>query len=201
MKNKKLFRISDFTFPPIETHLGVSLFVIPSEVEESLVSPIIGKWKGFLHALRLVGMTKGFSLIELLFAMSFLTVIILGVVSLQTSNLAMMGGNNNRIQAHFLANQGAQIVKGVGYNAIQTACTATLPSASPCIKYINSSGYKIDDTSETINTLFNRSVEIDQTGLTNSYKVTVIVEWTDSTGEHLKKDNAHAEAKLIVSKP
>ena len=157
------------------------------------------------------GSSMGFSLIELIFAMSFLTIIILGVASLQTSNLAMMSGNNNQIQAHFYANQGLQIVKALGYTAIQSVCTP--PPTEPCymvIKPPSSGNYSLEkkqNSPEEIDTIpFERIIKAESAGLTNAYKVTAMIEWTDSTGEHREKEgtetvNGHVQAKLIISKP
>ena len=157
------------------------------------------------------GSSMGFSLIELIFAMSFLTIIILGVASLQTSNLAMMSGNNNQIQAHFYANQGLQIVKALGYTAIDDICKT--PPSTPCNMTIeppsggNYSLKKKNGTPEKIDTIpFERTIKAESDKLTNAYKVTAMIEWTDSTGEHREKEgdktvNGHVQAKLIISKP
>jgi len=137
-------------------------------------------------------MNSGFSLVELIFAVMMLTVIVFGVLKLQTSNLALSNTQNNELQAHFLANQGAEIVKAIGYGDF---CD---PDAT-CYKKLDISGdpYTInlatDETDmETIDTIFSRNLYMDKDGLTNAYKATVIVKWTDSTGEHT------AEAKRII---
>ena len=148
---------------------------------------------------------RGFSLIELIFAMSFLPIILLGVVSLQTSNLAMMSGNNNRIQAHFYAQQGIQIVRAIGYSAINTNCPLNKPPVT-CSMIINQDSVSGDYSlksgiSEKVDTIpFERSIKAEYDGLVNAYKVTAEIEWEDSTGKHLYADEAHVQAKLIVSK-
>lgn len=154
----------------------------------------------------------GFSLIELVFAMMFLTIIILGVVSLQTSNLAMLNGQKNQIQAHFLAIQGVQIVKGLGKSAI------TCGDPARCFKGIVEGGsYSLSNLPEVPNPTgttvtvgnqeFQRKIQIisDNTNLPNAYKIRSIVEWTDSTGPHSMRDpvtdeiiNSHVETDLIV---
>ena len=133
--------------------------------------------------------SKGFSLVELIFAVMMLTVIVFGVLKLQTSNLALSNTQNNELQAHFLANQGAEIVKALGTGVI--TCT---PTCTQYIKYTSSTKtYSLDGPSAESLDLFTRSVEISQDGLNPSaYKVTVLVEWTDSTGTHT------AEAKRII---
>lgn len=147
---------------------------------------------------------KGFSLIELVFAMSFLTFIIFGVVSLQSSNLAMMGRQNNQIQANLYANQGLQIIKGLGYdsNLYNNCKTSVCEKKIDCIstpktcELVNSSGQ--GDYEEIKGTVLERIVEIDSRGFTNAYLVTTYIEWEDATGEHRRADNAHVEAKRII---
>ena len=141
-------------------------------------------------------MRKGFSIIELVFAMSFLTIIILGVVSLQSGNLAMINRQNNQIQAHFYANQGIQILKAIGYDANLFGC-----SFNACKKKFE---FSLDEyglisqngTSETITgTIFERHVEIyPGNPLSDAYKATVFVDWVDSTGEH------QVSANIIIFK-
>jgi Tfp pilus assembly protein PilV len=143
----------------------------------------------------------GFSLIELVFAMLFLTIIVLGVVNLQSSNLAMMNGQKNQIQAHFLAKQGLQIVRSLG----SISCTPVSP-ATYCDKLIDA--YQLKDKTSgstdwekiTKGTAFQRRIRLTPTpeGLTVATKVTAIVEWDDSTGSHSFAQNSHVEASLIV---
>lgn len=151
----------------------------------------------------------GFSIIELVFAMMFLTIIILGVVSLQTSNLAMLNGQKNQIQAHFLAIQGAEIVKGLGINKINNnsvACRAAcyIPAEGPAEGPYDFVG---DPTNITEgNQTFQRKIQAVSmgAGVTDAYRIRSIVEWTDSTGRHAEKDldgttlNSQVETDLIV---
>ena len=159
---------------------------------------------------------SGFSIIELVFAMMFLTIIILGVVSLQTSNLGMMNGQKNQIQAHFLATQGAQIAKGLGYSSLPNCGTICSQKIILDESDINNKKYGLSaippETKEEIevgNQKFYRTIQILKPGpsMPNSAKVASIVEWTDSTGPHLKDEidpetlqpmNSHVEADLIV---
>ena len=127
---------------------------------------------------------KGFSIVELVFAMCFLTLIILGVVSLQSGNLAMINRQNNQIQANFYANQGVQILKSLGYDAGLFGC-----SGDSCKKKFEFSSDKYDlishaGTDEPIEPIYKRHVEIYPSDLNNAYKATVFVDWVDSTGEH-----------------
>jgi len=150
---------------------------------------------------------SGFSLIELMFAVVFLTIIVFGVIKLQTSNLVMSNAQNNAIQASFLANQGVEIVKAIGYSEF---CS----SGDTCYKQIsNPTGdtYVLADvTSENdmesiSDTPFERIIKFDKTDLTLAYKATSIVEWADNAGEHRRDvdgipplENGHAEANLII---
>ncbi len=115
----------------------------------------------------------GFSLIELLFAIVFITVIILGVVKLQTSNLTLSHTQKNTLQAHFLVSQGLEIVEGIGISSAGTY-------------YIDSgTDYSLGSSPETIDELYKRSVLVEtEASLPNAYKVTVTVSWEDSSGEH-----------------
>ena len=136
---------------------------------------------------------SGFSLIEVVFAMSFLTIIILGVITLQSSNLAMMNRQNNEIQAHFLANQGLKIVEAVG----------TSECANPqCYLDTSSNTYTLKDSNSIEllgeNDLFKRTISIEAITDETSCKVTAIIEWTDSTGPHTVIDGGHVEAKRII---
>jgi len=146
---------------------------------------------------------SGFSLIELMFAVVFLTIIVFGVIKLQTSNLVMSNAQNNAIQASFLANQGVEIVKALGKGAIDTVC----PSGSCTCKITKPANYDLDCSGGSYEDLdpFERTIEISNADLPGAYKVTSIVEWTDNAGEHRRDvdgipplENGHAEAKLII---
>ncbi|MBU0727686.1 hypothetical protein KKA95_03300 [Patescibacteria group bacterium] len=133
---------------------------------------------------------KGFSLIELVFTVFFLSVIIVGAVNLQTSGLRMGNSRSNEVEAHFLANQGAEVVEGLGTVGIAAQC-----SAPSCTCQITNFGiYNIDcmTVPEAIDTTFSRTIEISSGSLTNAYEITSIVEWEDSSGTHT------AEAKRII---
>ena len=91
----------------------------------------------------------------------------------------MMNRQNNEIQAHFYANQGLKIVEAIG----TSAC-----AVPPCTLYLKTDfdpytlvGNPIELVGE--NNLFTRTISI-EAGLDTSHKVTAIIEWTDSTGEH-----------------
>ncbi|MFH1410767.1 MAG: hypothetical protein ABIG80_04370 [Patescibacteria group bacterium] len=131
----------------------------------------------------------GFSLIELLFAMLFLSVIVFGVIKLQTSNLTLSNTKQLELKAYSYAAQGLEIADALG-KLVVSVCTA------PC--YLQNNGsYSIESSSaESIeNGLFERSFEHDETNLLNSASlVTMTVAWTDSSGEH------SASAKRIIFK-
>ena len=137
----------------------------------------------------------GFSLVELMFAVILLTVIVFGVVKLQTSNLALSNTQKNVLDAHFYANQGVEIVKAVGYSNF---CGGTYP----CDKYIkfDSGTYSLATTNadDPISSPFERIIKIEDVGLANAYKVTSIIEWTDSTGPHNETDGGAVTASAII---
>ena len=138
--------------------------------------------------------------------MMFLTIIILGVVSLQTSNLAMLNGQKNQVQAHFLAVQGAQIVKGLGYSAIgacpeSEGCFRGIVEGNPYTLSILSAGFNPPGITISVGTQdFQRKIKIENenASLSNAYKIRSIVEWEDSTGNHTLEENSHIETDLIV---
>ena len=139
---------------------------------------------------------QGFSLIELMFAIVFLTIIILGVVKLQTSNLVLSNTQNNQFKAYFWANQGIEIVEVLGVTEINSKC-----SLFPCDKYINKSGssYILGDTDNVIEAPFQRIIKIEQdANLPNAYKVTSIIEWSDNTGDHNLADGGAVTVKRII---
>ncbi len=125
---------------------------------------------------------RGFSLIELVFAMSFLTIIILGVISLQSANLAMMNRQKHEIQAHFYANQGLKIAEALGYADLDTDC----PSRT--CKFDNpDADYTVEDAGEDfelIDGLYDRLFTLDPAGLKDGFKAECKVTWTDGTGDH-----------------
>lgn len=145
----------------------------------------------------LISKNNGFSLIEVVFAMSFLTLIILGVINLQSSNLAMMNSQNNQMQADFYADQGAQILKAIGYMPELQTC-----SGEGCLKKFQ---FTLDrynlipkaGLDEIAGQIFGRYVEIDPSGLNNAYKATVVVEWSDSTSGSDEKHSVSSD--IIIS--
>lgn len=147
---------------------------------------------------------QGFSLIELVFSMFFLGVIILGVVNLQSSNLAIINLRNNQIQANLIANEGLQIIKGIGYTNIDNLYANICKTG--CAIRKNAGKYILNNsiTKEEIpGTIFERRLKIEDQDLVSAYKVIVYVEWDDSTGEHREKVNGktvngHVEAKAII---
>ncbi|MBN2306837.1 hypothetical protein JXD20_02530 [Candidatus Peregrinibacteria bacterium] len=125
----------------------------------------------------------GFSLIELLFAMLFLSVIVFGVIKLQTSNVTLSNTRQLELKAHSYAAQGLEILDAFGASVFPGDCVTTC--------YLeNSDSYSVSDDGKedlepdpvTLEPLFERSFTY--TSLTNAALVTMIVEWTDSAGEH-----------------
>ena len=114
--------------------------------------------------------------------MSFLTIIILGVITLQSSNMAMMNRQNNEIQAHFLANQGLKIVEAIGYTTLIANCPSKTCKIKP-----DGMDYDVENevsNPEEINGLFSRSFTLDSNDLTDAFKTEMKISWTDSTGKH-----------------
>ncbi len=131
----------------------------------------------------------GFSLIELLFAMLFMSIIVFGVIKLQTSNLTLSNTKQLELKAHSHATQGLEIVTALGKSDIGIKC----PSKT-C--YLKKNGqYEIKDGGgpELLEVdLFERSFEY--TDLLDSARfVTMTVGWTDSSGSH------SASVKRIIS--
>ncbi|MBU1018195.1 hypothetical protein KKA33_04170 [Patescibacteria group bacterium] len=130
--------------------------------------------------------------------MSFLTIIILGVVNLQSSNLVMMNRQNHEIQAHFYANQGLKIAEALGYNTLNTNCPADDPGDPNAIRncklqkvgdysviHVDVDGEGVVQEPEEIDELYYRSFTLDPAGLTDKgFKTEMKVAWTDGTGEH-----------------
>lgn len=123
----------------------------------------------------------GFSLIEVLFAMIFLSVIIFGVIKLQTSNLTLSNTQQNELKAHFYASQALEIAEAIGWVVI-SACGGdycTLNEAGDVYSLLPLGSETLDDG------LFSRTIEHDETDLTDASLVTAKVEWIDSSGDHL----------------
>lgn len=119
---------------------------------------------------------KGFSLVELLFAMALLSVVLVGVVNLQTSTLIMTDTDANEIQAHFLANEGLEIVTAIGKSGLAAGT-----------KYLNLAGgnYSLVDAPELPIGEFSRTLTIDSPAdLSGDFRVKSEITWTDATGDH-----------------
>ena len=121
--------------------------------------------------------TAGFSLIEVLFAMIFLSVIIFGVIKLQTSNLTLSNTQQNELKAHFYASQALEIVEALGL--------AEIWNCADCILKEDGNYELQNGGSETLDNLYSRSIEHDETDLIAASLVTAKVAWTDSSGDHL----------------
>jgi len=127
----------------------------------------------------------GFSLIELLFAMLFLSVIIFGVIKLQTSNLTLSNTKQLELKAHSYAGQALEIVSALGLGKVIT-CTD-----EPCFLEKDGDGYFVKNHSPSgpeflDGDLFQRTFERedDLVKLPGATLVTATVKWTDSAGAH-----------------
>ncbi len=139
----------------------------------------------------------GFSLIELLFAMLFLSIIVFGVIKLQTSNLTLSNTKQLELKAYSYATQGLEIVSALGYTELFTVCPGPASCTCEVAKVID---YKFSCTgsAEVIGAVeFERSFILESepggNALVNAYLVTSNVIWTDSSGNH------RASAKRIIT--
>lgn len=130
----------------------------------------------------------GFSLIELLFAMLFLSVIVFGVIRLQTSNMTLSNTKRLELKAHFHAAQALEIAEALGFSVVDS-CTE-----QPCYLAKPGSSYQLNNNgSESLEDgFFQRQILHSEAGLTSASLVTAKVTWTDSTGEH------NIEAKRVI---
>lgn len=129
----------------------------------------------------------GFSLIELLFAMLFLSIIVFGVIKLQTSNLTLSNTKQLELKAHSYATQGLEIVDALGAGAV-IGCT-------PNCYLKKNGGYTIVNNPPELldDDLFERSFTHDESKLEGGATlVTMTVAWEDSSGRHT------ASAKRII---
>ena len=127
----------------------------------------------------------GFSLIEVLFAMLFLSVIVFGVIKLQTSNVVLSHTKQLEMKAHFYAAQALEIVEKIK----TTGCS------SPCALHVVSSNYVYTTGEESLEDgFFKRTIIIEKNPaqLPKASLVSAHVAWTDSAGDHF------AEAKRII---
>ncbi len=127
---------------------------------------------------------RGFSLIEILIAMSLLTVGILAVVSMQTTALKVQ--SRNKLSAQ-MQNIGQEIIERIisnasddqtllSYNGIKTNDTSTKPASLPA-----SSDF--DYFREILNKYPGSWAEISVTN-TRPFPVSVVVHWGEGTFKH-----------------
>ena len=116
--------------------------------------------------------------------MLFLSVIIFGVIKLQTSNLTLSNTKQLELKAYTYATQGMEIVSALDYDTQLSVCSA------PCY-LVNAGGYSIlsgdyedPEEGEPGAGMFQRSFSHDGTDLTDALLVTMTVAWTDSSGNH-----------------
>ena len=127
----------------------------------------------------------GFSLIELLFAMLFLSVIVFGVIKLQTSNLTLSNTKQLELKAHSYAGQALEIASALGLAKV-TAC-----NTAACYLLKTGNDYEIKkmvgpgDHEFLDGDLFERILKHEEpASLPGASLVTATVKWTDSAGEH-----------------
>lgn len=124
----------------------------------------------------------GFSLIELLFAMLFMTVIVFGVIKLQTSNLTLSNTRQLELRAQAYVSEGLEIVDVLGYNIINSGCDE---SVNCYLKRSGGSYSIVKNEPELLESeLFGRIIQYNDDNLMEAMLVSVYVEWEDSSGEH-----------------
>lgn len=127
---------------------------------------------------------KGFSLIEVLIAMSILTVGILAVVSMQTTALKVQ--SRNKLSAQ-IQNIGQEIIERIisnasddqtvlSYNGIKTNDIATKPTTFPANR-------DFDDFRTVLSRIPGGRAEISITNI-RPYPVKVVVYWQDGNFPH-----------------
>ncbi len=132
---------------------------------------------------KLLRQNTGFSLVELLFAIAFLSVIVFGVIRLQVSNLGLSNTQNLELQAHFWASQALEIVESIGSGTFTPDTTYEIDLSG--VTYSLQETGAVDPILATTNDLFSRTVEITQpAAISPWYNVKVTVNWEDSTGTH-----------------
>ena len=125
----------------------------------------------------------GFSLIELLFAMLFMTVIVLGIITLQTSNMTLSNSRQMELRAQNYVAEGLEIVNALGKDAVKT-CGAKNTDYSlkkDSGHYSLQSENPVESLEEG---LFRRAVQWSDEALTEALLATVTVTWEDSAGSH-----------------
>jgi len=153
-----------------------------------------------------------------MFSVLFLTVIVLGVVKLQTSNLALSSTQNHTLEATELANQSAEIVEAIrrsGITCPDLIINTPDTTLRSCIRYLHleNNVYSLrdeataTDTDKVINLTFTRKIRIYPVGIdggsitnnlmdpsaANAFEAVAQIEWEDSTGTH-----SSSEAKRII---
>ncbi|MCX7770519.1 MAG: type IV pilus modification protein PilV [Proteobacteria bacterium] len=128
--------------------------------------------------------SKGFSLIEVLIAMSILTVGILAVVSMQTTALKVQ--SRNKLSAN-IQNIGQEIIERIisnssddqtvlSYNGIKTNDTTTKPATFPANR-------DFDDFRNILNKYPGSWAEISVTNI-RPYPLKVTINWKEGTFNH-----------------
>jgi len=134
----------------------------------------------------------GFSLIEVIFAVVFLSIIVFGVIKLQTSNLTLSNTQQNEIKAVFFTSQALEISEAIGFEAIKSC---SIPEGYCTLKEDEEIYSLKKNGSEFLSgDLFSRKITHDETDLSFASLVTATVVWTDSSGDH------NVSSKRIISK-
>lgn len=120
----------------------------------------------------------GFSLIELLFAVLFLSVIVVGMMQLHTSSLRLSNTQKNRLNASLYAAEVLEILTSVEFDQVEN-CNENC--------YLDEVGngfiLKNNGTESLEEGNFERNIEKTKS-LENAYLITSVVLWEDSSGTH-----------------
>lgn len=135
---------------------------------------------------------KGFSIIEVLATVTFLSVIVFGVIRLETSNIALGNTQKLNTDAWVAAMQGAEIAEAIGYSGLMPG-TYYLRNNGAGYTAVEQADPTLTDADRRIGDFFTRSVQIAPVGVgVGAYLATVTVSWTDNTGDH------NVQAKRII---
>lgn len=130
---------------------------------------------------------SGFSLIEVIFAVIFLTAVVFGVLKLQTSNLVFTQTQKNELRANLYAFQALEIAQALGPEGFQDC-------ESGCALSQNEDSYQIKKGSleKLEDGLFERELLTSENSLKNAVLLKAQVSWADGSGEHM------VESKQII---
>ena len=130
---------------------------------------------------------KGQSIIEAAVAIAIASLIITALVGLGIGALRSAAVSKNRSMATSYAQEAMEAIRSIrdrGFSGLATCCGDSCTPCSPCELYQVGSQWECrSDSGETLDSIFTRSFSIYKES-TGQLKITVIVGWTDSAGDH-----------------